>query len=87
MGKNTDYHFPFIYIQEETFTKNLSIEHLHRREFVNPIDTIRVERDAVIQTLSLNDIVVENHTDAPCRTFVNLGRIDRLYTNAVKEED
>ena len=87
MGVNKNYHFPFIYIQEETVIKTLSIEHLHRRERVNPIDTIRIEPTATVDTLNLCDIVVENHTPAPCGVVVNLGSIGTLTTHAVRPTD
>ncbi len=82
-----DYHFPFIWIQEETVVNQLSIDHLHRREYVNPVDTIRIEKNAVVNFLNLRDITVENHTDDYCAKLVNCGTVGKLYTVDMCEND
>ncbi|MBQ2977874.1 MAG: hypothetical protein IJE17_10315 [Clostridia bacterium] len=78
MGNNKDYHFPLIWIQEETVIKHLSIEHLHRREFVNPIETICIDQGAIVNDLKINDLSLENHTDAYCSLLCNRGKIEKL---------
>jgi hypothetical protein len=85
MGDKT-YHFPLIWFQEEVAVRNLSIEHLHRREFVNPIDTVRIEKDAVVDGLIIRDMTVEDHTEGGCRGLVNYGIIRGLRVEGVAEE-
>ena len=75
-----DYHFPFIWMQDETVIKNLSIEHLHRREFVNPIETIRIDETALVNNLLISDLTLENHTGKECAKLRNLGKVDKLTT-------
>lgn len=82
-----DYHFPFVWIQSETVIKQLSIDHLHRREYANPIDTIRVEDGAVIDNLIINDLTLENHTDKPCEKLANLGHIKNLRVTGITENE
>ena len=83
MGKNADYHFPFIHIQEDTVIGNLAIEHLYRHEYINPVETIYVGGGARIGKLILDDIELENHTDAPCSLFKNFGRIRSLCASSL----
>ena len=75
---NKNYHFPFIWIQGQTIVKRLSIDHLHRREYNNPVDTIRVDKDAVVDELLVYDLTVENHTNGKCEEIVNLGTIKKM---------
>ena len=82
-----DYQFPFIWVQRDTVIKNLSIEHLYRYEFENPVDTIHIEKDATINSLRIRDLVLENHTDQPCAKFVNRGEIKKLYVDGLSEND
>ena len=75
---NKSYHFPLIWIQGQTIVKRLSIDHLHRREYNNPVDTIRVDKDAVVDELLVYDLTVENHTNGKCEKIVNLGTIKKM---------
>ena len=72
------YHFPLIWIQEETVVKNLSVRNLHRREYENPIDTIHVGEKAVVENLTVDGFTLENHTGRPCSGFVNNGTVKHL---------
>ena len=72
------YHFPLIWIQEETVVKNLSVRNLHRREYENPVDTIRVDPNAVVETLIVENLTLENHTGSTCNRFVNHGSVKDL---------
>ncbi len=78
MGDSKDYHFPFVWIQGETYIKQLSINHLHRREYVNPVDTIRIEKNAIVNALNIYDMTVENHTDSYCSKLTNCGTVKKL---------
>lgn len=87
MGNGKDYHFPFIWIQDNTIVNRLNINHLHRREYINPIDTIRIEKDAVVNHLLINDLSVENHTDGYCAKLVNCGFMQTLRTIGLSENE
>jgi len=80
---NKDHHFPLIWVQADTVVKQLAIEHLHRREQVNPIDTIRIDKTALVKDLALNDITLENTTGFPCPKLRNLGTVERLSLTAM----
>ncbi len=84
---NKDYHFPFIWIQGDTVVKQLSIDHLHRRECVNPIDTIHIGKNATVHLLRVCDMDVENHTDTYCAKLVNRGEIRQLYIEGISEDE
>jgi hypothetical protein len=84
---NKDYHFPLIWVQEGTVVNQLSIEHLHRRELVNPVDTVRVEEGALVRDLFIHDLTLENHTGAPCAKLSNAGHIERLGTVGLAEHE
>lgn len=78
MGDGKDYHFPLIFIQSDTVTKHLSIEHLHRKEHINPVDTIYIGETAIVEDLLLSDLTIENHTDSYCAMLRNEGKVGRL---------
>ena len=75
---NKSYHYPFIWIQSQTVVKRLSIDHLHRREYNNSVDTIRVDKDAVVDELVVYDLTMDDHTDGKCEEMVNLGTVKKL---------
>lgn len=85
--RNKNYHFPFIWIQDDTVIKQMSIDHLHRRELVNPIDTIRIGKNATVYSLCIHDMEVENHTDSRCAKIVNHGNVQRLYVDGMSEDE
>ena len=87
MGNSKSYHFPFIWIQSNTMVKNLSIDHLHRREYVNPIDTIRIDRDAIVDNMVIHDLTLENHTEKTCAKLVNKGTLKTLHATGLSEEE
>ena len=70
--------YPPIYVQEETVVKHVKIDTLHRREFVNPIETVYVGAQAAVDTMILNNVTQENHTDEPMPLFVNNGTVKNL---------
>lgn len=87
MDSDSDYHFPFVWIQSETAVGEITIRDIHRREFENPIDTITVGENAVVEHLTVNGFSLENHTDAHCSKFVNRGLIKRLDSDSLVPED
>lgn len=87
MGDVKWYHFPFIWFQANTVSKKISIEHLHRRESVNNVDTVRVEKNSVVDSLVLHDVTVEDLTGKGCETFVNCGTVKNLCISGMSENE
>ena len=81
------YHFPLIWMQKGTVVNALSIDHLHRREFVNPIDTVRIDEGATVNLMTVNDLTLENHTDVECAKFVNRGTVRVLHCIGLREDE
>ncbi|MBE6688992.1 MAG: hypothetical protein E7588_06925 [Ruminococcaceae bacterium] len=84
---NKNYHFPFIWIQSGTVIGKLSIDHVHRRERVNPVDTIHIEKTAVVECLHISDLTLENYTDKFCEKLVNYGCVKSIYTVGMSKND
>ncbi|MBR2950051.1 MAG: hypothetical protein IKC46_09320 [Lachnospiraceae bacterium] len=82
--KAGSYVYPLIYIQEETVVKNLKIHALHRREFMTPVETVYVGADSVVDSLILENITNENHTDEPMPFLVNNGIIKNLVWKEIR---
>ena len=87
MGNAKTYHFPFVWIQGNTFVKQLSISHLHRREYVNPVETVRIEKNGVVDVLNIHDVTVEDHTGKGCSTLFNCGTVKKLCISGVSENE
>ena len=84
---NKDYHFPFIWVQGGTVVKRLTVEHLHRREYENPIDTVCVDRGAHVDMLTVRDLSLENHTDGHCAKITNHGTVKTLLADGLSSEE
>ena len=84
---NKDYHFPFIWIQADTRVKNILIDGVHRVERANPIETIHVGKDTVVDTLTVKHICQENLTDSHLPMFVNRGKVGNLISDSVDIAD
>ena len=87
MGKWARYHFPLIVVENGLAVKHLCIEHLHRREYENPTDTIHVAKDATVDSLIIRDFTLENHTDSHCAFLVNHGTIKSLRIEGADADD
>ena len=87
MGKSKDYHFPFIYVQNNTVLKQISINGLYRREYINPVDTVQIGKNAKVDTLSVYGFDLENHTEKECNALVNYGVINELKTDSLTDGD
>ena len=79
--------YALIWISHDTVVKNLSIGHLHRREENNPIATVHVGANTVIDRLILNDVTTENATGAPMPLLHNEGTIRALALRHVYAKD
>ena len=87
MGKWARYHFPLIVVENGLAVGHLCIEHLHRREYEHPTDTIHVATGATVDTLIIRDFTLENHTDSPCAFLVNRGTIQSLRIENASADD
>jgi len=85
--KNKSYHFPLIWLQADTRFKNIVIERLHRREYENPIDTIHIGNGTVVESLTINQLSLENNTDSHCPKLVNKGLIKNLISDSLNSDD
>ena len=85
--KNKAVQYPFIWFQPDTHVKNVRIDGLHRREYSNPIDTVRIDKTATIERMYINDFSLESNTQNPTVGIVNMGSIAKLYTVGVEESD
>ncbi len=70
--------YPFIYIQEDTVVRSLTLDCIHRREKAVPVDTIYVGEGAAVDRLILKDITTVNTTGCPMPLLHNKGRIGYL---------
>lgn len=85
--KNKSYQFPFVWIQEQTHVRACTISDLHRREKEDPVDTIVIDKGALVDTLTVRDLTLENATDASCEKTVNRGTIGSLRLSGLSERD
>ena len=85
-GGFIDYHFPLIWVQDETHVKHLAIRDLHRREFNNPIGTVVVDKTALVENLSLENLSLENHLEKHCPLVEINGRVKKLIAINVPED-
>jgi len=69
------YVYALIWIDKQTLVKSLTIRSMHRKEYNNPIDTIHVRRETVVERLILDDVTTENLTGAPMTFIGGEGRI------------
>lgn len=75
---------PIIGVDSELYVKNLKISGLFRKEYKVPIDTILIGEKVVVDSLILENISVENHTDTPEMPLMTVnGEIKSLYARNV----
>lgn len=78
-NKGTSRVFQIIFIERELYVKNLKISGLFRKERINPIDTIFVDEQTTIDNFILENVSVENYTDAEEMPFMTVkGEIKHL---------
>lgn len=82
------YVYPLIYIEDKLHIKNLKISNLVRREYITPVDTIHIKGETEIDQLVLENISVENHTDAESiPLFVNNGNVKYLIASGLYNDN
>lgn len=78
------YVFPFIYIQSDTYTKNLKIENLYREEYNIVTPTIDVGVNAVVENMMVENVVLNSHMDEEIPVLNNDGTIKKLYFEKIR---
>lgn len=78
------YVFPFIYIQNDTYTKNLKIENLYREEYNIVTPTIDVGVNAVVENMIVENVVLNSHMDKEIPVLNNDGTIKKLYFENIR---
>ena len=82
-----DFQFPLIWIPGPRSVKNLTIEHLHRREREVAAETIGIGDDVVIERLISNDVSVLSEIDGDCPVIVNDGKIKHFISDCLSADD
>ena len=77
-------HYSLLYIQEYADVKNLKISTVHRREYNNPIFTLALIGGSKVDSMILENITVENHTDGKMIFMSNEGNIKNLKMRDIK---
>ncbi len=73
------YVYPLIYIEKEHKIRNMKISNIHRIEYINPVETIFVGQDTVVENLILENITTQNHTESTdMPLFVNKGNVKNM---------
>lgn len=80
------YVYPFLYLQEDVHVGCLTVADVHRKEHVNPVETVYVGSTAQVERLVLQNITTENHTGAPMPLLVNKGTVKELITRDISEK-
>ncbi|MDR0794193.1 MAG: hypothetical protein LBE82_12875 [Chitinophagaceae bacterium] len=75
--------YPFIWVESGLLIKNLSIENVYRKEKNIAIPTVGID-NAIIENLSLNNIVQENLLPEQFPLILNRGNIKNFYTNGLR---
>lgn len=78
------YVFPLIYIQNGTYSKNITIRDLHRQERCLPAETVFICNGAVVENLVIDTAVTENFTDKAMPFLSNNGIISNLSMKNVR---
>lgn len=71
--------YALIFIQGDTTVKNLKISELHRRENNYPIETLLIQKGAVVERLILDNVTTENHTCREMPLIVNDGTLNSVF--------
>ena len=69
------YVYPFIYIQDNTRSKNLKISDVYRKEYNIPVETVYVGKNTSVDSLILENITSENFTGETMPMIVNNGAL------------
>ena len=78
------YVYPLIYVQDGLRVRGLRIVNLHRREYRIACPTVAVDAGTVVEDMVLQNVTVENHTDASFVPLLeNHGEIRHLHTDAL----
>lgn len=78
--------YPLIEVQTGVKIKHLKISDVYRREYINSVETMRIYAGAEVDSLILENISTENHTQkGEMPILVNKGIIGRLVAENIME--
>ena len=78
--------YPLIQVQTGVKIRHLKISDMYRKEYIIPVETIRISDGGEVDSLILENISTENHTqEANMPILVNDGIIRRLDTKNIME--
>ena len=78
--------YPLIQVQPDVKIKSLKISDMYRREYINPVETMRIHEGAEVDSLILENISTENHTrEEGMPILVNDGVIRHLDAKNIME--
>ena len=81
------YVFPLIFIEADHHIRNLKISEFHRREYINPVETIFIGKNTVIDNFILDNVTMENNTSEPdMPLIVNNGTIKNMNASNVRKD-
>ena len=79
------YVFSIIWIEGGLRIHDLKITDVYRREKITPVETIKISRGAIIDTLILDNISSENETEAKeIPMLINEGDVKQLYIGNIR---
>ncbi len=67
-----------LWVSHDTVVKNLTVRDLHRRETADPLPTVFVGKNTVIDRFVLENVSTENYTQTPMPLLENNGTIKHL---------
>ena len=78
--------YPLIQVQPGVKVKHLKISDMYRREYITPVETIRIYAGGEVDSLILENISTENYTqEEHMPILVNYGTIRHLDTKNIME--
>lgn len=78
--------YTIVWVSHDTRIKNLCIRDVHRREQNDPIATVWVGKNTVVEHMILENVSTENYTDIPMPLLENHGRIKTLYARNLRTD-
>lgn len=80
------YIYPFFYLQEDIRAGHITISDVYRKEYCVPVETIYIGKHTEVESLILEKIVTENHTEKEMPFMVNHGKVKNLHMSCLSEQ-
>ncbi len=72
-----------IWIQKDARVKNVKLSNIHRREYINPVETVYVGENTSVDNMIIENVTTENRTGEPMPLLKNDGIIKKLYARCL----